>query len=96
MADNEGTSKKEDFLELWKRAISAQEQQWSSLFDKAVSNDATAKQFAKVLENFLQLSRVSREQVEQYLQASNLPTRSDIDPRIQDIREQLIIEFCSR
>lgn len=25
-----------------------------------------------------------------------LPTRSDIDPRIQDIREQLIIEFCSR
>jgi small subunit ribosomal protein S4 len=27
---------------------------------------------------------------------SRLPTRSDVDPRIQDIREQLIIEFCSR
>ena len=25
-----------------------------------------------------------------------LPVRSDVDPRIQDIREQLIIEFCSR
>ena len=26
-----------------------------------------------------------------------LPSRSDVDPRIQDqIREQLIIEFCSR
>jgi small subunit ribosomal protein S4 len=25
-----------------------------------------------------------------------LPTRSDVDPHIQDIREQLIIEFCSR
>lgn len=25
-----------------------------------------------------------------------LPTRGDLDPRIQDIREQLIIEFCSR
>jgi small subunit ribosomal protein S4 len=25
-----------------------------------------------------------------------LPTRSDVDRRIQDIREQLIIEFCSR
>ena len=25
-----------------------------------------------------------------------LPTRGDVDPRIQDIREQLIIEFCSR
>ncbi len=24
-----------------------------------------------------------------------LPTRGDVDPRIQDIREQLIIEFCS-
>jgi len=27
---------------------------------------------------------------------SRLPTRGDVDPRIQDIREQLIIEFCSR
>jgi hypothetical protein len=25
-----------------------------------------------------------------------LPTRSDVDPRIADIREQLIIEVCSR
>jgi small subunit ribosomal protein S4 len=25
-----------------------------------------------------------------------LPTRSDVDPHIQDINEQLIIEFCSR
>jgi small subunit ribosomal protein S4 len=25
-----------------------------------------------------------------------LPTRADVDPRIQDIREQLIIEFCGR
>jgi small subunit ribosomal protein S4 len=27
---------------------------------------------------------------------ARLPTRDDVDPRIQDIREQLIIEFCSR
>jgi small subunit ribosomal protein S4 len=27
---------------------------------------------------------------------SRLPTRSDVDPRIQEIREQLIIEVCSR
>lgn len=27
---------------------------------------------------------------------SRLPTRDDVDPHIQDIREQLIIEFCSR
>jgi small subunit ribosomal protein S4 len=27
---------------------------------------------------------------------ARLPTRSDVDPRIGDIREQLIIEFCSR
>jgi small subunit ribosomal protein S4 len=27
---------------------------------------------------------------------TRLPTRSDVDPRIQDVREQLIIEFCSR
>jgi small subunit ribosomal protein S4 len=27
---------------------------------------------------------------------ARLPTRTDVDPRIQEIREQLIIEFCSR
>jgi small subunit ribosomal protein S4 len=27
---------------------------------------------------------------------TRLPTRADVDPHIQDIREQLIIEFCSR
>jgi small subunit ribosomal protein S4 len=27
---------------------------------------------------------------------SRVPTRGDVDPRIQDIREQLIIEVCSR
>jgi small subunit ribosomal protein S4 len=27
---------------------------------------------------------------------SRMPTRGDVDPRIQDIHEQLIIEFCSR
>jgi small subunit ribosomal protein S4 len=27
---------------------------------------------------------------------NRLPTRGDVDPRIQDIREQLIIEVCSR
>lgn len=27
---------------------------------------------------------------------SRLPTRSDVDPRIADLREQLILEFCSR
>ena len=27
---------------------------------------------------------------------TRLPTRGDVDPRIQEIREQLIIEFCGR
>jgi small subunit ribosomal protein S4 len=27
---------------------------------------------------------------------ARLPTRTDVDPRVQDIREQLIIEVCSR
>ena len=40
------------------------------------------------------LERVSAEPPEG--RVSRLPTRSDVDPRIGDIREQLIIEFCSR
>ncbi|HWY85583.1 MAG TPA: 30S ribosomal protein S4, partial [Gemmataceae bacterium] len=27
---------------------------------------------------------------------TRLPTRSDVDPRLQGLQEQLIIEFCSR
>jgi small subunit ribosomal protein S4 len=40
------------------------------------------------------LERVSVEPPE--ARVARLPTRGDVDPRIQDIREQLIIEFCSR
>jgi small subunit ribosomal protein S4 len=40
------------------------------------------------------LERVSAEPPEG--RVGRLPTRSDVDPRIGDIREQLIIEFCSR
>src|SRR5579871_4180061 len=40
------------------------------------------------------LERVGNEPPEGRL--SRLPTRGDVDPRIQDIREQLIIEVCSR
>jgi small subunit ribosomal protein S4 len=40
------------------------------------------------------LQRVSTEPPEGRM--SRMPTRGDVDPRIQDIREQLIIEFCSR
>ena len=40
------------------------------------------------------LERIESEQPEGRL--TRLPTRGDVDPRIQDIREQLIIEFCSR
>ena len=40
------------------------------------------------------LERVSAEPPEG--RVSRLPVRSDVDPRIGDIREQLIIEFCSR
>jgi small subunit ribosomal protein S4 len=40
------------------------------------------------------LERVGNEPPEGRL--LRLPTRSDVDPRIQDIREQLIIEFCAR
>ena len=40
------------------------------------------------------LERVTAEPPEG--RVSRLPTRGDVDPRIQDIREQLIIEFCSR
>lgn len=86
------SDEKEDLLGLWKRALGAQEQQWSSLFDRALSSEAVAAEFGKVLAGYLELTRVSRENVEKQLQAANLPTRADIAAlakRIDDLSNRV-------
>lgn len=50
----------------------------SAFFEKAAGTDAFAEQLRKALESYLSATQVSRENVERFLSASNLPTRAEI------------------
>ena len=54
------------------------ESQMSAFFETAAGTDAFAEQLRKALEAYLSATQVSRENVERFLSASNLPTRGEI------------------
>ena len=54
------------------------ESQMSAFFEKAAGTDAFAEQLRKALEAYLSATQVSRENVERFLSASNLPTRGEV------------------
>lgn len=54
------------------------EAQMSAFFEKAAGTDAFADQLRKAIEAYLTVTQVSRENVERFLSASNLPTRAEI------------------
>ncbi len=71
-------SEPNDLFSLWRRAAQLQEEQFRALFERAAGSDAFGDALRKALEDYLSATQVSRENVERYLSAANLPTRSDI------------------
>lgn len=74
MSENEPS----DFFFLWRQAAQFQEGQFRALLERAAGSDAFGDALRKTLEDYLSATQVSRENVERYLSAANLPTRSDI------------------
>ncbi len=74
MAENEPS----DLFSLWRRAAQLQEEQFRALFERAAGSDAFGEALRKALEDYLAATQISRENVERYLSAANLPTRADI------------------
>ncbi len=67
-----------DPFEAWRQIAAAQEKQLSALFERAAGSDAFAQSLSKALEAYLNATQVSRENVERFLAASNLPTRAEV------------------
>ncbi|MBV8150925.1 MAG: hypothetical protein JOY59_05160 [Candidatus Eremiobacteraeota bacterium] len=67
-----------DPFEAWRQIAAAQEKQLSALFERAAGTDAFAESLGKALEAYLNATQVSRENVERFLTASNLPTRAEV------------------
>jgi signal transduction protein with GAF and PtsI domain len=67
-----------DPFEAWRQIAAAQEKQLSALFERAAGTDAFAEGLGKALEAYLNATQVSRENVERFLAASNLPTRAEV------------------
>ena len=55
-----------------------QEAQFSKLFEEASGTQAFSDAMKSALEAYLNATQVSRENVERYLTAANLPTRAEI------------------
>lgn len=67
-----------DPFSVWRQAAQMNESQLSALFEKAAGTDAFAESLRKALEAYLNATQVSRENVERFLSASNLPTRGEV------------------
>ena len=67
-----------DPFEVWRQAAQMNEALMSAFFEKAAGTDAFAEQMRKALESYLSATQVSRENVERFLSAANLPTRGEL------------------
>lgn len=68
----------DDPFSVWRQAAQMNEAQMSAFFEKAAGTDAFAEQLRKALEAYLNATQVSRENIERFLSASNLPTRAEL------------------
>jgi polyhydroxyalkanoic acid synthase PhaR subunit len=81
-----------DFLTAWQQAATQSEQQWNEFFNQTMGTDAFASLMGRYLEGYLNLQKNLAQSVEKYLQAMNLPTRSDVTAlgeRLAAIESQL-------
>jgi len=67
-----------DLFALWRRAAQLQEEHFRAMFERAAGSEAFGEALRRALEDYLSATQISRENVERYLSAANLPTRSDI------------------
>jgi BMFP domain-containing protein YqiC len=67
-----------DPFELWRQIYETNERAWNAVLERTVNNPSFAESSSKVLETFLSAQKTVRENMRQYLEQINLPTREDI------------------
>jgi polyhydroxyalkanoic acid synthase PhaR subunit len=72
------SSRPSDPFELWRQIYETNERAWNAVLERTVNNPAFAESSGKILETFLSAQKTVRDNMRQYLEQINLPTREDI------------------
>ena len=67
-----------DPFELWRQIYETNEKAWNTVLERTVNNPAFAESSGKILETFLSAQKTVRDNMRQYLEQINLPTREDV------------------
>src|SRR5205814_7699708 len=67
-----------DPFELWRQIYETNERAWNAVLERTVNKPAFAESSGKILETFLSAQKTVRDNMRQYLEQINLPTREDI------------------
>jgi polyhydroxyalkanoic acid synthase PhaR subunit len=65
-------------FELWRQIYDTNERAWNAVLERTVNNPSFAESSGKILETFLSAQKTVRDNMRQYLEQINLPTREDI------------------
>jgi polyhydroxyalkanoic acid synthase PhaR subunit len=65
-------------FELWRQIYETNERAWNAVLERTVNNPSFAESSGKILETFLSAQKTVRDNMRQYLEQINLPTREDI------------------
>jgi polyhydroxyalkanoic acid synthase PhaR subunit len=76
--DSRGPRPSSDPFELWRQIYETNEKAWNAVLERTVNNPAFAESSGKILETFLSAQKTVRDNMKQYLEGINLPTREDI------------------
>lgn len=67
-----------DFLGPWRQMAEQAEGQWNQYFNQMMGTEQFASMMGRYMEGYLALQQNLAQQVERYMQAMNLPTRTDL------------------
>src|SRR5438477_9772393 len=76
--DHPSSSRPVDPFELWRQIYETNERAWNAILERTINSPAFAESSGKVLETFLAAQKTVRDNMRQYLEQINLPTREDI------------------
>src|SRR5438270_5828042 len=77
-SENQSARRPPDPFELWRQIYETNERAWNAVLERTVNNPAFAESSGKILETFLSAQKTVRDNMRQYLEGINLPTREDI------------------
>lgn len=67
-----------DILDTWRQAATDTEQRWNDFLNQMMGTEAFGSVMARSMDGYLSMQSTFSRGMEQYLQALNIPTRTDI------------------